>query len=834
MSSTPSPLSKVLPPVSEKWQTSLRFRQTLFLSVVILLLMGLLASIMLHQQRSALYHSAEAQGLAFTQAFAIGGGAAFQNNLYGIQETLMKTPLNPNIRGIEIIDRDNLIIASHLPDKIGLILEDPQWLEMKEQRTAVFRHTKPHNQEPLLIMVSPLTGTDAKETPAWIRVIFSLKEVEREEFQLILRMSLITLLLIGAGILSIHWSQQRFSSILRRVIDQLHETLNKLKFSLRNVETQSSYSPSPLSDDSNPQGDLERLEETVTRTIDLLKTQSQALQASATVLEHKVRDRTRDLEEAKHTLETEVQERLLAQEQLERVSRQNQLILNSAGEGIYGLDLKGRATFINPMGASMLGYEVEELLGQPMHHILHHTEEESSSHDWLSCPLHGHFLQGKSQQGSNECLRRKDGTTFPIEFISTPIYENTKIIGAVVTFTDITARKELEAHTREGEIRIRQSQKMEAIGTLAGGIAHDFNNILTAILGFSQLAQLKTSPNHQTYKYLDQILNAGKRAKDLIKQILTFSRQSEPVHQPIELRALISEVLNLMKATLPSTIEIRENFTHLPGQIWADPTQIHQVLINLFTNAEYAMRGKHGTLTINLENITVTEDQKSLFPELLPGPFFHLSLIDNGVGIPPDVLPRIFDPFFTTKERGGGTGMGLSVAHGIMIAHGGNITVESTVNHGTTVHLYLPQIVAHTSMLPLENQGWNHAQSQAHILFVDDEESLAMMGQHLLEYLGYRVTTFTSPELALETFQAHPERFDAVITDQTMPKLTGENLALSLLAIRPDLPIIVYTGFSHTLSQERAQEIGIRRVLLKPVLMHDVASALEQILPQKA
>ncbi len=821
--------------LSRTWnqgKRSLRFRQTLFLSLVILLLMGILASIMLQQQRSALYHAAEAQGLAFTQAFAIGGGAAFENNLYRIQETLMNTHLNPNILGIEIIDRDNLIIASQTPSQIGLTVNDSGWLALKDQNAEVFQKAQGPNQEPLLLMVAPLPGQE--ETPAWIRVTFSLKEVQQEETQLIVRMSLITILLICAGILSIHWSQQRFSAILRRVVDQLHEALDKLKFSLRNIDPAPFRAPDPPESKSPEQGDVEHLEQTVTTTIELLKTQSQALQTSATQLEQKVHDRTRALEEAKQSLEREIQDRLIAQEQLERISRQNQLILNSAGEGIYGLDLQGHVTFINPVGASLLGYEVEELLGQPMHDRLHAPEKTSTSYSWLDCPIHGHFLQGKSQQGSNQILRRKDGTTFPVEFISTPIYDNTKITGAVITFTDITTRKELEAHTREGEVRIRQSQKMEAIGTLAGGIAHDFNNILTAILGFGQLAQLKTSPNHQTYQYLGQILNAGKRAKDLIKQILTFSRQSEPVHQPIEFRALIAEVLGLMKATLPSTIEIREHFAHVSGQIWADPTQIHQVLINLFTNAEYAMRGNPGVLSIHLEQMTIHDEQRLKALDLLAGPYFHLRVIDNGSGIPPDVLHKIFDPFFTTKEQGSGTGMGLSVAHGIMLAHNGNIKVDSILNEGTTVHLYLPYIELKAPSIPLEQQGWNQAQSQAHIVFVDDEESLALMGQHLLEYLGYKVTAFTSPEQALEFFRAHPDHIDAVITDQTMPKMTGEHLSLALLAIRPDLPVILYSGFTHTLTQERAEEIGIRRILAKPILMHDLATVLEQVLPQKA
>ncbi|MCD6334697.1 MAG: response regulator [Candidatus Latescibacteria bacterium] len=388
-------------------------------------------------------------------------------------------------------------------------------------------------------------------------------------------------------------------------------------------------------------------------------------------------------------------------------------------------------------------------------------------------------------------------------------------------------KREIEER-KQVEKQLRQAQKMEAIGTLAGGIAHDFNNILAVILGFTEIA-LNMPEDTRTQHWLKQVLKAGERAKELVQQILAFSRETEQERKPVRITPILKETLKLLSASLPATIEIREDVA-ASGTILGDPTQIHQVLMNLCTNAAYAMREEGGVLTVSQSDVELDVEAAARYPNLPPGSYLRLIVSDTGHGMDRAVMERIFDPYFTTKEPNEGTGLGLSVVHGIVQSYGGVITVDSEPGKGTSFHVVLPRIdredtpKAETfAPLPTGNER---------ILFIDDEEMLVEMGQEMLESLGYDVVALTNNLEALETFRAQPDRFDLVITDQTMPHKTGAELARELLRIRPDIPIILCTGFSEIITEKQAEATGIRRFLMKPILRREMAQTIRDLLDE--
>jgi signal transduction histidine kinase/CheY-like chemotaxis protein len=421
--------------------------------------------------------------------------------------------------------------------------------------------------------------------------------------------------------------------------------------------------------------------------------------------------------------------------------------------------------------------------------------------------------------------RRKDGSTFPAEISLSPLET---AAGFLITsiIRDITERQGLEN-------QLRQSQKMEAIGTLAGGIAHEFNNALSAILGFTDLTQRQVPRESSMWSSLQEVLNAGGRAKDLVQQIISFSRPSEQDREPVRLSAVVQESLKLLRASLPTTIEIRQRMASERGTVFANVTQIHQVVMNLCANAEYAMRQHGGVLEIGVDTLDVAASFAAHYPDLQPGPYVRLWIHDTGPGVAPDVLERIFEPFFTTKGIGEGTGMGLAIVHGIVTSHDGVITVTSTPGRGTTFTIYLPQI-ADTAVGATQAVEEDVPHGQGCILFVDDEELLARLGKRMLEPLGYDVVSTTSSLKAVESFQAEPHRFDLVITDQTMPHMTGVRLARELRRIRPDIPIILCTGFSPLIDAESAQALGIDAFCMKPLVTRDLAVTIQQVLARRA
>ena len=393
-----------------------------------------------------------------------------------------------------------------------------------------------------------------------------------------------------------------------------------------------------------------------------------------------------------------------------------------------------------------------------------------------------------------------------------------------------TARKEGEIDHLERQLR--QSQKLEAIGTLAGGIAHEFNNILAAIIGFTELGLHTLPPKHQVYNYLQEVLKAGRRAKDLVQQILAFGRQAKIEFRPISFSALVEETLRLIRASLPSTIRIEQQIAAETGMVRADSTQLQQVVMNLCANAEYAMRGIGGVLEISVANVEVDDAFAALHPDFQPGPYVRLTIRDTGHGMTPEILEHIFDPFFTTKGVGEGSGMGLAMVHGTVTNHGGAITVESTPCVGTIFNIYLPRIAQYdkgrepTEAHPCEGQG--------RLLVVDDESAIAHAMTGLLKGYGYEVSTHIKSIEALDAFRVSPNAFDLVITDQTMPEMTGEQLVAALRQCRPDIPIILCTGFSHVINETKAAKLGIDAFVMKPVEGRQLATTIQQVLAQRS
>jgi len=437
--------------------------------------------------------------------------------------------------------------------------------------------------------------------------------------------------------------------------------------------------------------------------------------------------------------------------------------------------------------------------------------------------------------GVLEVINKVDGTPFNEEdalLLSIFSSQAALAIENARLYSELKDQLEKQRMAEEGkrklEAELRQAQKMEAIGTLAGGIAHDFNNILSAIYGYTQLALIQVEGQEGAKTKLNEVLKASDRAKELVKQILTFSRQTEQELKPLNVTTVVKEVLKFLRASLPTSVEIRQDIRINSGLVLSDPTQIHQVLMNLCTNAVQAMKEEKGVLEVNIEEVELDIEDVAGQPDLVPGPYIKLSVKDTGHGIDPANMERIFDPYFTTKKKGEGTGLGLSVVMGIVKSHHGMIRVESKPGKGSAFDMLPPKIqnavpveTEEKTLLPVGNEC---------ILMVDDEEVLAKMGQEMLEHLGYRVVVRTSSIEALEAFRANPERFDLVLTDRIMPQMTGFNLAAELREIRPDIPIILCTGFSDTNVMKSIKAMGINEVIMKPVLLDDLARTIREVL----
>jgi PAS domain S-box-containing protein len=479
-------------------------------------------------------------------------------------------------------------------------------------------------------------------------------------------------------------------------------------------------------------------------------------------------------------------------------------------------DPEGSFQYVNPAFETITGFSGVEVIGQNPRILKSGRQNQAFYADLWKTITDGRVWKGRLTN------KLKDGSLYVEDAIISPVVDgNGRVINFVSIKRDITAELDMDN-------KLRQAQKMEAIGTLAGGIAHDFNNILGAIIGYAEMIRDDALAVSASVQDINQVLKAGHRAKALVKQILAFGRQGEPELIAVQPATVINEAVKLLRASIPATIAIQQDIDPEAGAILADPTQIHQIMMNLCTNAFHAMEILGGTLSIGLHKKIVSPEDLDGNPHLPPGNYLQLSIGDSGEGIAPEILDKIFDPFFTTKEVGKGTGMGLSTVHGIVHSYGGTISCNSRLGEGSVFHITLPTVEQHTVQESKSPQPSPFGTE--HILLVDDEEILLEMGKMMLERLGYRVTTRMSSLEALTTFQNEPKKFDLVLCDQTMPAMTGTDLSRRLLQIRPDIPIILCTGYSSLISETKAKALGIKGFTLKPLTKTDIAVLIRQVL----
>jgi len=530
----------------------------------------------------------------------------------------------------------------------------------------------------------------------------------------------------------------------------------------------------------------------------------------------------------------DITERRCVEEALRDSEEKYRFLAENMADIVWTVDLEVKTTFVSSSIEKVLGFTPEERKRQSLDEIM--TAESS------------HRVMAKLQE---ELLREEDPTADPDRSLiidiqhyrkdgSTLWMENTvkalrdpagAIVGIYGVSRDISERKRAEEEKEKLRAQLLQAQKMESIGTMAGGIAHDFNNILAIIIGNTEMAIKDVPEWNQGRKNLDEVIKASLRARDMVKQILAFSRQTEQEQKPMRLRPIVEDSLRLIRSTTPTTIEIRQDLNVRTDTVLGDPTQVSQILMNLCTNATHAMREKGGVLEVSLGNTELDPEAAALHQDLPAGEYVALTVSDSGHGMGPETLARIFDPYFTTKGVGEGSGMGLSVVHGIVKNHGGAIRAESGPGKGTSFEVLLPLLVQDVE--PASVGLASLPTGSEHVLFVDDEEGIADLGGRMLQHLGYQVTVRTSSREALEVFEAQPEQYDLLVTDMTMPTMTGMDLSRELLRIRPGLPIVLCTGFSDMVTEDSAKQMGIEAFVMKPLVMREIAETVRRILDKQ-
>lgn len=535
-------------------------------------------------------------------------------------------------------------------------------------------------------------------------------------------------------------------------------------------------------------------------------------------LEKLVEQRVNELCIANAQLLMEMEERKLAQNELEIKSS----AIENALTGFGILDGRECFIYVNKAIIRMWGYDAgTQVISTPLaDHCL-----DPGILDRLRLDL-----SAKGECKIEFTAKRRDGSLFEVQMY---IHRSRDAEGKRIypaTCIDITNQKKAQSEKKKLEKQLIQSQKMEAVGALAAGIAHDFNNVLSPIIGFSELLKEDIPDDSPMIEYASEIFNAANRARSLVKQILTFSRQMDQEVRPIKIQSILIEVINLSHAVIPSTITIVDDIDKTCKPILADPTQIHQMIMNMVTNAFHAMETTGGTLKIRLGPVHISKTVHRGRP-MTPGEYNCLTIADTGTGIPKEILSYIFDPYFTTKAIEKGTGLGLSVAHGTVKNANGEIFVESEEGKGTTFDIYLPVKQEKTTGLTFKSQKL--PRGKEHILLVDDEPLVTNVMSQMLKRLGYEITSINDSRQALEVFHNTPDTFDMLISDLTMPGLTGDQLAEKILAEAPDLPVLICSGYSDALSESQIKEIGIKALVMKPVVLPELSQTIRNIFDGK-
>ena len=530
-----------------------------------------------------------------------------------------------------------------------------------------------------------------------------------------------------------------------------------------------------------------------------------------------VRRRTADVRALTEKLARESEEHRESEERY-------RLLIKNAPDAIVMLDVEGNFTSINPFCETLTGWARDEWIGRPFLAQVH-SDDAARMKACLADALDGRMTPMAEARVLN-----KAGKFLWMEFIITPQYHHHQVSGVLAIGRDISAHHKAARAQEALELQLRRGQKMEAIGRLAGGIAHDFNNFLTIIMANCGLARMDIVGFHPAAERLDQISRASQRAAALVQQILTFSSSREQERSVINLKMTLKEIATMLRSTLPRSIEVRTQFALDCPFVLADPGQIQQVILNLATNSAHAMKENGGVLDISLSPIEVDEDFAARNPDLRPGRHVRLTVGDNGHGMEAATLEHIFEPFFTTKPQGEGSGLGLSVVHGIVKSHEGAITVYSEVGRGTSFNIYFPSAKG-SEPAAAEHQAPTFPMGDGeHILFVDDEPSLIDCGQRILKRLGYRVTTVPNGTAALDLIRGGGDTFDCILTDFTMPDMSGVALARECRSLAPATPIILMSGYCGVLTVDSLRSQGIRELILKPFTLQTIAEALRRVL----